>query len=99
MKPVIRISNWDAIQAPNGAITLIIPPIPSPRSVELRGKEICIQTAGLPVVLVSSNKIAKIISSLSFVLIAEADERTVRETLAGVMIIHGKEKKNGQQAA
>lgn len=99
MKPVIRIENWDAIQAPNGAITLIIPPIPAPGMVDLKGKDVCILTAGLPVVLVSSDKIAKIISSLSFVLIAEADEKTVRETLVGVSNRQGKEKKHGQQAA
>ncbi len=99
MKPVIRIENWDAIQAPNGAITLIIPPIPAPKTVELRGKDVCILTAGFPVLLVSSDKIAKIISSLSCLLIAEADEQTVRETLVGIVIKQGKEKKHGRQAA
>jgi hypothetical protein len=84
MRPMIEINNWDAIRNTRGDVVIIVPPIPRPVLAIVALDAVYVLTSGLPVRLVGSLGILDTVDTARTLVIAEADERIVRETLVSV---------------
>ena len=88
MTSVIEILSWDMITTRSGDLVVIIPPIPQPRGILLARDAVYILTQGLPVRLVASVSVMAVVERSRTVVLGEAHEHIVRETLVPVARIN-----------
>lgn len=81
MPSVIEISSWDVIQTKSGHVVVILPPIPQPRGILIAADGVYVVTMGHPVRLHSSFHMRGVVGKALLVVVAEAHECIVRETL------------------
>ena len=81
MPQIMDISSWDVIRNTKGDVVITVPPMPRPVLVLVALDAVYILTTGAPVRLVSSQGVLDTVDSARTLIVAEADERIVRETL------------------
>lgn len=77
----IGVSLWDAITTPQNHLVIVINPVPRPRGIILDEKGVVILTHGLPLRLNNSCNLSDVVRKSASIVIAEAHEHIVRETL------------------
>ena len=80
------VSSWDLIETPARNITIVVFPGPRPVSVLAAADGLFIGTQDGPRYLVGSANLSTKVSGARSVVVAEADEAIVRETLVQVRV-------------
>lgn len=84
MPSVIETSSWDAIESTIGDVVIILPPIPRPRIVLVAADAVYLMTDGLPIRLLGSEGVRRVVAAARTLVVSEAHEHIVRETLLQV---------------
>lgn len=86
MVPINVTSSWDIISTPAGDVVITLAPGDRPRTVLVCADGIYVGTEGRPVLLFDSLRCAGVVGRARSVVVAEADEAIVRETLVTVRV-------------
>lgn len=102
MHRTFRTPRWDAIENTAGDVVVIVPPMPLPLAMVVTEDGVDVATAGSILRLEESAALREVILRARTVVVAEADERIVRETLVPTFRTKPKpasEQQNDLQAA
>lgn len=102
MPPITDINSWDAIESTTGDVVITLHPLPRPKGVAVVGDEVFVVTCSRSYRLAGSARLCEVVLRATTLVVAEAHEHIVRETLVPVALItqeHQGEREDDLQAA
>lgn len=84
MPPITDLAAWDAIESTAGDVVIVVHPIPRPKGVAVFEDAVYLVTCSCSYRLSASKAICAVVLRAASVVIAEAHEHIVRETLVPV---------------